>query len=330
MKFILDERFILSEAETPKVKAVINGTDINIEAEDSAAEIATSTETDWEKLYRSCKSSADFAVFWDKYLASTFGKENVRVAKSFAPALATFLTEAKQDGWTVEDNSIIKFLVEVANNKLAGLRLSMINSSSLTTIIKAYLDGTLTEAIIDSTIVASATDKLLLNCPEFYSLPVTTQEEYLELQHDILTKTANIKDFKTHCIANGKLLNIKQARINAKKLGISSSSKAIMTPADMDKKLKAIGITESNAKIAFACFFDMIRVIAPSSINLAAKVVDVKALRQAVTELSTAQINEWYTKLMSASKKYDAKAGASMLVELAKKAGAAVKTGGDV
>ena len=317
MKFKLEERFILTEADTFDPRDTLI---------DSPEEQQIEQDSDWEELYYNCKNQEDFANFWDKYLEATFNK-NASKAKSFLPALASFFSKIKNKdlGWTVQDNPIIALLSGINEGDLSPISLAHLNNSSVYEVATAYLKNILTTELISATLKAKD-KKYLLACPEFYSLTATDQEQYLKLQKTI---EQNKKSFFDLCIDSNtnKLVPIKQAKINLKKAGINTSTPQELGTNDINTQyLKNLGINKANAGEAFACLYDILRVVSPGSIKLAAKQCsNLKSLRKQTSTLTLSQIENWYPKLMPAKTAYKQEAGAKLLLAIAEYAGAEIK-----
>ena len=317
MKFKLEERFLLTEADTTDPRDFLTGLPDQQLAEQ---------ESDWEELYYNCQTQADFTEFWDKYLEATFHK-NAAKAKSFLPALASFLSKIKNKdiGWTTEDNSIIALLIGINEGTLPSISIAHLNNGSVRAITIAYLDNILTTEIIQATLKAKGKEYLLA-CPEFYSLTAADQEQYLKLQKSIDQAD---KSFFDICInqETNKLLPVKQSKINAKKAGIGTINAQEINPDAVGaQSLKSLGIDNTNASEAFACFYDILRVVSPESIKLAAKNCSSLAkLRNQTPRISLSQIETWYPKFVSTSKVSKQAANAKLLLTIAECAGAKIK-----
>lgn len=320
MKFKLEERFLLTEADT----FAPQNTSIDLSEEQQTSQIS-----DWEELYYSCENQKDFADFWDKYLKATFNK-NASKAKSFLPALASFFSKIKSKdiGWTVHDNALIALLVGINEGVLLQVSLAHLNNSSVHEIATAYLEDILTTELISATLKAKD-KKYLLGCPEFYSLAAAEQEQYLKLQKTI---DQSDKSFSSLCVdsTTNKLLPIKQSRINLRKAGVDLNTLQALSTNDINTQyLKSLGINKSNASEAFACLYDILRVVSPGSIKLAAKSCNsLTKLRKQTPTLTLSQIENWYSKLVPENKTYKQDAGAKLLLAIAECAGAEIQDTG--
>lgn len=309
MKYILEERFILSEADANSKPKSLTDDEANVDNNDQSV----NNDTDWEQRYKACKTQDDFNKFWEAFAQDLFNDPTGKT-KKLCPALATFLPSC-QDGWDVDENPVLGFLKNVADGEINGLSVAHINYSSLTSIISAYKEHILSKTAL----LEAGKSKLLLAFPEFYTYTATDQMSYLKLQNAILSKQV---DFASCCVdqQSKRLLPFKQARKKAKNTGVEEDT--VVSSDAVDSLVKAT--SEAEALIAFACSYDIFKVLMPEVFKNIAKLVKAEALdalRNKATNLTPEQISKWRKKILPAQAKYNAKSAAKLLLSFAQKAG---------
>ena len=177
MKFLLEERFILTEAE------YLNSSELEAAAGESVAKTDTETtlpakdlgEINWERDYKNCKNSQDYEAFWKKYFATVWEK-NAEKVKNLKGQFMSTLVEL---GWDNEENPFVALVEDILNNKI-GTKLELENIQSLDTIVKAFANKVISE--LDLRGKGKLQRYNLIFNPKFYLLSANDQTKYLALQ----------------------------------------------------------------------------------------------------------------------------------------------------
>lgn len=135
MRFILEERFILTEDEVQNTDT----TEVNQQQENLT----------WEQRYENCKSPEDFEVFWnggqidprmpeqEGYFKEAWGENATEISGLGSQFMKTLV----EIGWEETTNPFVAYLKKI----IAAKRPEIPNRPSMNNLIKAYQDGKLSD-----------------------------------------------------------------------------------------------------------------------------------------------------------------------------------------
>lgn len=184
MKFILNERFTLNEADTfdPRFESNTTPEPQIANQSDNKLEIK-----DWETEYAKCRTAEDFKRFWHgddsdprHPVAGYYESEWGRYAKHIDGLGDTFIETLKTFGWTSEVNPIIAFFKNIISSRSA-LKLEYITPLDFEILIQALTEHHYIELKEFLTGGKLGIYNLIFN-PHFYSQGGNDQLEFLKLQ----------------------------------------------------------------------------------------------------------------------------------------------------
>lgn len=245
MRHVLDERFILTEADdTPK-------------------------DLDWEAMYKSCKEETDYKQFWYGTEGTDEPKHNGYFKEVWGDKLAeiqrfddVFKRIVIKYGFDLEENGLLKFLrLFYEHGQINRTGLKTITKDDLLVLLKAYERSVLTKEDLTPSTSPLKNHAVVFN-PYFYiDLVEADQNTLLQLQHDYQTKTTPT-DWSMACTGSerpgGKFLPLIQIKDN---LGIEKNHTARIEDYSSDFSDLNPDLAKSilaGAYIVFSCQFTKI------------------------------------------------------------------------
>ena len=342
MKFTLEERFVLQEADektgidsaTEKIKA---------EVEEESEKNKTSNEINWDARYNACKTEEDFQIFWygsgDNteedtikrygYFLSAWGKENGKYVSGLGAKFMEYLTDL---GFTAETNVFVRFIEKLIKKPISTARLSQLNLLNFPPVIKAHDENYLTDDdLLDGGQLGPY--NLIFNA-NFYKAITSDQESYLKAQADFVRKTkitgnlgvafANFYDTKGNPMDPTKSIVPGGSLVAANKLRNRINKNIGIQEAD-DKAIESILTavkTAEEAKLIIAYAYDAFSLLMPEAIDAAEKQTGgaIGSIRQAIA-LSKVNAVKGKALFKLPSMNYQASQVTKILVSLAIKAG---------
>lgn len=345
MKYILEERFFLQEADSTQATANNTATAANT--------TPASAPRNWEQEFQDCKTSQAQEAFWKDYYKETFGEDADKIRKKFQSSIG-YLN--KRLGWTAAENPIIdllsikekipKFLAD-ANNYSDTYFMNIAkaadsNKLQLTDVAAVEKDGA---AASDQGSILGKYD--ILNNRNFRALAPSDLDEWLELRQKAMKESDIADDARGKLFANsflvagnatnaaadvadnlvqtGPLLNLKQARQRLGRfLGVDLTSKETASESTITNILASIKGLNKYAEIFIFCY-DALPMISQGCQEALGP-----EIKKALDTYRT-QVNKVITRedaitvrnnLKLGKTKYPPKVACLLLYELAKKAGA--------
>ena len=304
MKYILEERFILREAEEASSKEAEETSNKEVKADNSQ-------KVNWDNLYKKCKSKEDFEIFWHGngltneedpikrygYFLNAFGHDNGKYVAGLGAKFMEYLTEL---GFTAAENIFVKFIMRMIEAPIGTARISQLNRLNFPVIIEAHDSKQLTDSDL---LTGGKLGKynLIFNA-NFYA--ANSADEYLNIQSEFI-KSSKIKGDLGLAFANYYSVSGKPSKPNTSvpvgdKLVPISKLKTLVSKltgrseADdktVEKVISSVTNTDiAKARIAYA--YDAFSLLMPEAIVAADQQANnaITAARKAVNLSQTMAI----------------------------------------
>lgn len=316
MKFILEERFILYE-----------GTEDTI---------------NWEQEFAKCETAEKRNAFWDKYYTAVWGSQKAAIKQIGIESCLQAL------GWTEAENPLLAFLECISETPINGVGLKTITRADFKMLTTAFTNGILSEEDLEKG--GKFGNYNLIYNPNLYTRVASSEDqlEYLRLQHafqtssgltggdrakafaNIYTATGDSSNLQASIAPGGKLRDLKRMTRIIERFVPELARQKVKKISSSEVENLINEIKESDALIYFIAAFDTFETLDSGGAAFADKQVvsgpTLTAYRERATGIDHNKVKEASKKLKIKPGRYNNHQAAQLLIGLANKAGAGIKT----